>query len=208
MSDGKYERQTTKQPKFICPQTSLPLGNFKFIKACKLQILITGDLAWYAAALGKVNMSGNWCTRCKLNVNEWKGDNHRKGKPWNLEEMRELRERIRTNEVRATLMNRKGVVGVELLDAIDVNQYIYPILHSEIGLGNYILNSFFEWVDYRIENATEDEINKKRLMIGIIGDMEIMKEQMTDFDNDELLDLKIERKHLKEVKSFRNEDGH
>ena len=60
-----------------------------------------------------------------------------------------------------------GVVDIELLDAVDISQYIYPILHAEIGLGNYFLNSFFDWVDYRIENTTYDEREKKELMKGI-----------------------------------------
>ena len=31
--------------------------NFSHIKSCKLRIKITGDLAFYAACIGKVNMS-------------------------------------------------------------------------------------------------------------------------------------------------------
>ena len=116
--------------------------------------------------------------------------------------MRDLREKILTNEVNVTSQNRKGVVDVELLPTVEIQQYIYPILHAEIGLGNYILNSFFVWVDYRIENVTEEEMDKKRLMRGILEELETLEGQMRDFDKGELTDLKIERVNLKEVKGF------
>ena len=75
--------------------------------------------------------------------------------------MRDLREKLLTDEVNVKSQNRKGVVDVELLPTEEIQPYIYPILYAEIGLDNYILNSFFAWVEYRIENVTEEEIDEK-----------------------------------------------
>lgn len=202
---GKYDDNNDDLPSFVCPKTNIVVQGLKYVKSCTLRVVVTGDLAWYAAALGKVNMSSNWCTWCKLSANEWKDEGHEKGEFWTLENMRDLREKILTNEVSATSQNRKGVVDVELLPAVEIKQYIYPILHAEIGLGNYILNSFFSWVDYRIENVTEEEMDKKRLMKGIIEELESVEGRLNEFDKEELTDLKIDRANFKEVKELRNE---
>ena len=203
---GKYDDENNL-PMFLCPQTNEAINDMEYVKACTIRIVVTGDLAWYAAALGKVNMSSNWCTWCNGSGNEWIDEGHTKGELWTLDKMRDLREKILTNEIEATAQNRKGVVDVELLPSISIQQYIYPILHAEIGLGNYILNSFFTWVDYRIEDISEEEINKKELMIGIIEDLREMEERVSEFDKQELTDLKIERVQMKEVRGFRNADG-
>ena len=36
-------------------------------------------------------------------------------------------------------------------------------MHAEIGIGNYFLNSFFEWIDYRVEEISEEEREKRNL---------------------------------------------
>ena len=205
---GKYDDNSSIPPKFICPETGIVRDDLIFRKCCKLRLIVTGDLAWYAAVLGKVNMSAHWCTWCNQNGTDWSNIDHSKGEDWTLSRMRELRERLRNKEVAQTASNRMGVVDVELLDAVDITQYIYPILHAEIGLGNYFLNSFFDWVDYRIENTTDDEREKKQLMKGILVEMENAEETVNDFDIIELTDLKLERSQLKETRGFRNDyDG-
>ena len=45
---------------------------------------------------------------------------------------------------------------MELTTNIRIIQFSYPLLHAQIGRGNYFLNSFFNWEDYRIENAFEE----------------------------------------------------
>ena len=49
-----------------------------------IRLFVTGDLAFYAAALGKVNMSGFWCTWCKLCFAEWEKINHEAGICWTI----------------------------------------------------------------------------------------------------------------------------
>jgi hypothetical protein len=158
---GKYDPTDPNAPRFVFDDGSHHDATIQFVRACSIRVVFTGDLAWYAAALGKVNMSGNWCCWCKLAASEWQDDRHEPGEAWSLLSMNELREQLNRKEIKDTPMNRKGIVMVELFDCVDVFEYIYPILHSEIGLGNYILNSFLTWVDYRIEMVSEEEMEEK-----------------------------------------------
>ena len=170
---GKYGGNNDKLPSFVCPHSNEVVEGLEYVKRCDLRVTVTGDLTWYAAALGKVSMSGNQCTWCNLSANKQKDEEYGEGGLWSLESMRDLGEKIITNEVSVSSQNRKGVADVELLPTVEIQQYIYPILHAEIGLGNYILNSFFAWVDYRIENITEEEMDKKQLTRGLLAELEI-----------------------------------
>ena len=49
-----------------------------------------GDLA-FAAVLGKVNMSGKWCTWCQHGHTEWGVPGHNAGEEWKIENMRRLK---------------------------------------------------------------------------------------------------------------------
>ena len=64
---------------FLCPINNNTVEEFEFVKACKVRILLTGDLAFYAAMLGKINASGHWCTWCQSIYEVWKEYGHAKG---------------------------------------------------------------------------------------------------------------------------------
>ena len=57
--------------------------------------------------------------------------------------------------------NRRGVVDLPLFSDVQPSQYVFPILHTEIGLGNSLLKSFFKWVDYRVEQVSEEEVERR-----------------------------------------------
>ena len=130
--DGKYKYTTQintfvnndDPPVFVCPITKEEVPAMKFVRAVRIRIVVTGDLAFYASLLGKVNASGHWCTWCRLMYTEWKENDHDAGESWTLEKMDELREAILTKQLRDTPSNRKGVVDVVLLDLIEVFQFI------------------------------------------------------------------------------------
>ena len=50
-----------------------------------------------------------------------------------------------------TPRNLKGVTNRPLIDAIPVSNYILPILHIIIGMGNSLVDAFLEWIEERIE---------------------------------------------------------
>jgi hypothetical protein len=49
------------------------------ISSLPIRVFVTGDLAYFAAILGKVNMAGDWCTWCGLSAKEWSPTDHEKG---------------------------------------------------------------------------------------------------------------------------------
>jgi hypothetical protein len=76
-----------------------------------------------------------------------------------------VREAIANGELLNTAANRRGFNVIELFDCISIYQCIYPILHAEIGLGNKILNSFFDWIDFRIEKVTNEEKDLRKDLV-------------------------------------------
>jgi hypothetical protein len=79
---------------------------------------MTVDLAYYACALGEINMSGIWCTWCKLSSDEWSEINHVRGELWNKNEMDEVRELIFNGTIADEPKNWKGCVDIGLFDEV------------------------------------------------------------------------------------------
>jgi hypothetical protein len=49
-----------------------------------------------------------------------------------------------------------GVVEYSIWDFIDVSEYIYPVLHGEIGLANAVLENFYDFLDEKDEVLSEE----------------------------------------------------
>ena len=41
---------------------------------------------------------------------------------------------------------KKGCVLPMLFDSIPIENYIFSLVHTEIGIGNKIINSFYIWI--------------------------------------------------------------
>ena len=102
-----------------------------------------GDMAYFAAVLGKVNMSGKWCTWCKLAPSAWKMCNHVIGEPWTISGMVEVREQVENGTISDKPANRRRMVKKILIDSIPIDHVIFSLLHAKIGVGNKVLDSFF-----------------------------------------------------------------
>jgi hypothetical protein len=73
------------------------------VHSVPFRVHMTGDMAWYAVALGEENSSTNWCWICKLAKSEWQysskldhGPPH--GSLWSLKELKEALDLRRINE--------------------------------------------------------------------------------------------------------------
>ena len=85
---------------------------------------------------------------------------HVPGEGWTINKMEILREKIRTCEV-IIPADKKGIVAAPLIDTVPVDHIIFSLLHAQIGVGNKLLSSFLEWVDYRVENLPNDVIDAR-----------------------------------------------
>ena len=65
---------------------------------------------------------------------------------------------------------KKGVVQEPLIDAIPIQNIIFSLLYAEIGVGNKLLDSFFEWVDYRVESLSIEEMDARDKYQSVIVD--------------------------------------
>jgi hypothetical protein len=179
------------------------------ISSLYIRVFVTGDLAYFAAILGKVNMAGGWCTWCGLSPREWSPTEHDKGQLWTLEAMAEVRTSIRVGITADTSANRQGCVDVPLRTCVPINSYILPILHTEIGIGNRLLKSFLDWVDLRIENVPDNEIEARYGVYESQVEVRIQNEIWDDWVNlngGQLAELREERAMINYTKLLRDDD--
>jgi hypothetical protein len=127
--------------------------------------LIAGDLAFYATILGKENMSSVWCTWCTLSKNVWALPGHHLGKCWTIGDMCDVRDNVAVGNISNDPENIKGCTELPLFDSVAVENYIVPVLHLLIGVGNSLLESLLEWVLERIEKLTHHEVVHRNAVI-------------------------------------------
>ena len=86
-----------------------------------------------------------------------------------------------------------------LIDSIPIDHIIFSLLHAEIGVGNKVLDSFFEWVDYRVDKLSQNEINaKNEYIMAIIPHKEkvVKRDEWINQNGAQLAELRNERKEL------------
>ena len=52
-----------------------------------------------------------------------------------------------------------------LFDTIPIENYIFSLLHAEIGIGNEIISSFYKWITTYIEPLSVEEIEMTNTLI-------------------------------------------
>jgi hypothetical protein len=99
-----------------------------------IHVFITGDLAFYATIMGKEGMNKAHCHWCKLRSSQWQVLGHTPGIKWTLQELKQvaasLNERTKTEN---------GVKSYPQLDCIELERFIFPVLHVTLGLANRLL---------------------------------------------------------------------
>ena len=53
---------------------------------------------------------------------------------------------------------KKDSVKKLLFDSVTIENYIYSLLHTEIGVGNKVVYTYFDLINKRIEPKTDDEL--------------------------------------------------
>jgi hypothetical protein len=75
---------------------------------------------------------------------------------WTIDKLKAAHLR-KINEGLKDLQNIHGVVDFPIWDFIPVSNYVYPILHGEIGLVNDAIDLFYDILDDNVEVMSDAE---------------------------------------------------
>jgi hypothetical protein len=127
-----------------------------------VKLFATGDLAWFAEALGKPNMSGDHCCLCRWRCRKQttqeagKANPRKEATPWLT--MQQLKSHFNMLEDgtldRANKSEECGVVAPPLIDAIEPPNYITPLLHCVTLFINTPFKYLHRWIWYRVEGVS------------------------------------------------------
>lgn len=135
----------------------------------EINLYIVGDLAFYAMVLGRESMSGHHCYLCKLSAKEYADQFCERGVAWTYDEMKRLAKDLedrRNNNDKAEVVN--GIKEEPWWDFIPLENFIVPLLHCLIGVGNDILSHLREWISEEIEYISAEEKETRGLLSSIL----------------------------------------
>ena len=95
-----------------------------------VEVIVTGDLAFQAMALGKESMAGHWCMQCTSPKATFLED----GTLWKMEDMVRLGAKLKNGQTQL------GIKQQPWWPFIPLKNYMVPLLHCEIGIGNQLLD--------------------------------------------------------------------
>ena len=93
-----------------------------------------------------------------LSKQKWSLLSHELGEEWTIEKLLQIREQVENNTLLPTPTNLNGCTEKPLFDAVPISNYIVPVLHLLVGIGNILVDSIFEWVEERVETLTPEEV--------------------------------------------------
>jgi hypothetical protein len=113
------------------------------------RMFITGDLAFYATMVGKEDMDKARCHWCKLPSSQWQTPGHAPGTKWTLQELKRVADSLDFGKT------ENGVKSYPLLDCIELERYIFPVLHVRLGLANRLLKHTVDYADLVVEKTPQ-----------------------------------------------------
>jgi len=108
-----------------------------------INIFLAGDLAFLSTLLGKENMSTAWCPWCILSKVQWSASNHKPGQLWTIDNIVDICEKVDWKELSEDPELLRGFTKLPLFDLIPIQNYIVPVLHILIGVGNAVVNAIY-----------------------------------------------------------------
>jgi hypothetical protein len=76
-----------------------------------------------------------------------------------------VRDNVAAGNISNDSENIKGCTELPLFDSVPGKNYIVPVLHLLIGVGNNLLESLLEWVSEWIEKLTHREVVHRNAVI-------------------------------------------
>jgi hypothetical protein len=125
-----------------------------------IDVYITGDLAFQAMVLGKESMAGHWCMLCTSSRANFLQDDVTL---WTMEELVRLGTEA---EQRTKGEPELGVKKKLWWPFIPLSNYMIPILHCEIGVGNQLLEKLRDITNEHIEiYAPGEELTRSSIPV-------------------------------------------
>jgi len=119
------------------------------------EVYVVGDLAFYAMVLGREHSSGSRCYLCRMSAKEF-AKALKRGEAWTYELM---------NDLVSQMQNGKPLEGCKQRawwQMIKLANYLVPLLHELIGIGNDIYDNFRDYVNEEIECLDPKEVATRR----------------------------------------------
>jgi hypothetical protein len=112
---------------------------------------------------GREGMSSYWFMWCQLHPSEWQTFQENSSavleeekKLWTLELHKEALEKIKNGEVKEP-REKKGVVDQPVWEFIQLENFIFPHLHFEIGVVNMVLENLYSFIEEQVEMISPEE---------------------------------------------------
>ena len=181
-----------------------------------VEVLMTGDLAFYALAQGKPNMAPHWCWRCSMMKKEWSSASTGPpvGEQWTLEHMEQHLARIEDGTIDASCANEVKGIKRKMLWHIDPRNILYPPLHSNELFVNTPIKELLRWIYFRCEQLPMELLDGRLEQVEVLihlervaGDLKEVNQQV-DFLKAEANALKPATQTVGGVRQlkFRDED--
>jgi len=134
-----------------------------------IEQFMAGDLAWESFCLGKEAAASSWCIYCKLSPSAWSAPGHTKGEVWDIDGLQEMA------DSNAKGAKRLGVKRRPYFPWIPVENYILPVLHLCIGLGNNVIDYFGHLVEWTLTKLSDEERGWKNRVVAL--DRELIQQK-------------------------------
>jgi hypothetical protein len=100
--------------------------------------------------VGKEGMDKAHCHRCKLPSAQWQTYRHAPASKWTLEELKRV-----VGTITPTKRSQNGVKNYPQLDCVELERYIFAVLHVTLGLANRLLKHTIDYADLVVERTPE-----------------------------------------------------
>jgi hypothetical protein len=160
-----------------------------------IRVFVTGDLAFYATAAGKEGMDKAQCIWCNLKRSEWQWHGHDRGAKWTLQELKRVASSLNNGKT------ENGVKSCPQLDCVELERFIFPVLHVTLGLGNRLLKHAIDYADKLVKRTPQSLEDVRTNQIAAERKHEASKQEMADWglhNGPTLANMHLAQGHLDE----------
>jgi hypothetical protein len=161
-----------------------------------IRVFMTGDLAFYATVVGKEGMDKAHCLWCKLKKAQWQQYGHERGVKWTLQELKRVAASLYESN-----KTENGVKSYPQLDCVELERYIFPVLHVTLGIANRLLKHTVDYADLVVERTPPVLKEARHTQLEAEHKHDEAKQEITDWgvrNGPTLANMHLAQSHLDE----------